>query len=106
MSRSPERGCFASACAQHAPSRNGRSPELPECSWFPPHQVDKDVLERIWRDFKAREPDAGRFEVGQQRRNTGALALRIISVDELASAFGESQPIGVELGRNGLEPVM
>ena len=49
------------------------------------------------------KPDAGGSEVRQQGGDAGALALRVIGVDEFAAVPGEAQPMPGERRRNGIE---
>src|SRR5216684_3238882 len=81
-SKSPETRCFAAAYAPCAPFRMCKSRGLPAGSSSLPHQVDKDVFQRALARVEVSEPDAGAVEILKQRSDAGALALRVIVVDE------------------------
>src|SRR5713226_4954674 len=81
-SKSPETRCFAAACAPCAPFRMCKWRAPPAGSSSVAHQVDKYVFQRALAGVEVSEPDAGFVEVLKQRNDAGALALRVIVVDE------------------------
>src|SRR3984893_13782609 len=102
--KSPERRCFAAGSAQCATSRTGRSPEPPENSSSLPHQPDEDVFERAFGRVQVAEPDSRAAEIGEQRRNSAALALAVIGVDQFAAVGRQGQMVSGKRRRNGIEP--
>src|SRR5690606_37306815 len=98
-SRSPARRCSAGACARCAPSRKCRSTTWRGNSWCPPDQPDEDLFERALPCLQVAEADAGAAEFAEQRRDAGALALRIIGVGQLVAVFRKGEAVEADFGR-------
>src|SRR6266849_448692 len=95
-SKSPETRCFAAACARCAPFRMCKSRAPPAGSSSVTHQVDKNVFQRILAGVEVSEADAGFVEILKQCGDAGAVALRIIVVDESATIGRQCQVMGSE----------
>src|SRR4051794_3231117 len=102
-SRSPATRCFAAACAPCATSRIYKSRRPPAGSSSLAHQIDEDVLQRALAGFKVAEADAGFAQILKQSRNTGALALRVVVVDESAAVRCQGEAMGSKRFRYRVE---
>src|SRR5712692_7434612 len=105
-SKSPETRCFAAACAPCAPFRMCKSRGPPAGSSSARHQVDEDVFQRALAGIEISEADAGFVEILKQCGDAGALALRIVVVDESAAVSRQCQAMGSERIRHGIELLM
>src|SRR2546421_4612175 len=99
MSRSPATRCFAAACGRCGPFHRRRSPALRIGSSLLPDQTNENVLQRALRRLEVLEADARAVEVLQQGRDAGALALRIVSIDEVHAGRGQRQTMRCEFVR-------
>src|SRR5204863_8650812 len=88
----------ASACAGCAPSRTCRSHGWRERSLVLPQQADEDIFQRALRRLQILEPDSCLVQIVEQRGDAGALALRVVRVDQLAAVAGKPQMMAGKLG--------
>src|SRR5205823_630586 len=75
-------------------------------SSFLPDQTDKNVFERALSRLKVPEADAAAVEVLQQRRDAGALALRVVGIDKVHTTGAQRQTVCSQIIRDCFKPLL